>query len=110
MNELLREIVAEEIESVDDERLEMVTVTALECEPDLRHATVFVSTLSSVDDTELLEALEEQRRSVQASIGRQARLKRVPELTFRVDETARSAQRIEDILRDLGPTQPSSDP
>ncbi|MGZ4886952.1 MAG: hypothetical protein ACXVJK_04325, partial [Candidatus Aminicenantales bacterium] len=33
-----------EIERIDDERLDLVTVMTVEVEPDLRHATVYVDT------------------------------------------------------------------
>ena len=34
VNELVREVVAEELERIDDERLELVTVTGVDVEPD----------------------------------------------------------------------------
>ena len=40
LNELVREIVAEEIERIDDERLGFFTVTAVEVDPGLEHAKV----------------------------------------------------------------------
>ena len=44
VKELLHQIVADEIERLDDDRLELVTVMNVEVEPDLRHATVYVDT------------------------------------------------------------------
>jgi ribosome-binding factor A len=108
LNELVREIVADELERLDDDRLELVTVVAVEVEPDLRHATVFFAAglrdpngEEGADDHAVLEALGEVRPRLQAAIGRQARVKRTPELAFRPDEVTRSASRIEEILRDL---------
>ena len=102
LNELIRHIVAEELELIDDERIELATVVAVESEPDLRHAIVYVSSLSGEDsDGEVAEALGDHRKRVQAAIGRQAHFKRVPELEFRPDEVTRGAARIETILRDL---------
>src|SRR5687768_6157310 len=92
LNELVREIVADELERADDDRLELVTVVAVEVEPDLRRAAVYVSSPRGEEaDDEVLEALGEFRRRLQAAIGRQARLKRVPELVFHPDEVSRSA-------------------
>ncbi len=47
VNEVLREVLADELELVagSDSRLELVTVTAVNCEPDLRHATVLLASL-----------------------------------------------------------------
>lgn len=100
LNELVREIVAEEMERIDDERLELVAITSVAVEGDLRHAVVYFDTLAP-DDDEVLEAFADHRKRLQAAIGRQARLKRTPELAFRADEVVRRAQRIEGILREL---------
>ena len=81
LNELLREILAEELERIDDERLELVTITAVDVDTDLRRAVVyFDSLLGEAKDDEVLEALGEPASRLQAAIGRQARLKRTPML------------------------------
>ena len=99
VNEVLREVVAGEIERLSDhdERLQLVTVTAVESEPDLRHATVFLSSLSEAAS----EGLEQQRIRIQAAIGRQVRLKRTPQLAFRSDPAVAGGERVEEILRRL---------
>lgn len=102
LNELVHEIVAEALEREDDDRLELVTVTAAEVEPDLRHATVYVAPLDEQDDEAVLDALGEARVRLQRAVGREARIKRTPELAFRIDDVIRSANRVEEILRGLG--------
>ncbi|HET6953245.1 MAG TPA: 30S ribosome-binding factor RbfA [Acidimicrobiales bacterium] len=103
LNHLVQEIVAEEVERLDDERLGFFTVVGVEVEPDMRRAVVWYTRLSDADDdTELAEALAENRARIQAAIGRQARLKRTPELVFRPDELISQAQRVDEILRDIG--------
>ena len=99
VNEVLREVVAEELERLgdDDPRLGLLTVTAVQSDPDLRQATVLFATLS--DDA--AEALEEVRVRLQAAVGRQVRLKRTPRLSFAADPAVASGQRIEEILRDI---------
>ena len=111
INELLREIVADELERIDDDRLELLTVTGIETEPDLRHARVWYDSLQGEEgDAEVLEALGELRTRLQAAIGRQARLKRVPELQFAPDPAVRSGERIEAVLRDLHRPGGGADP
>ena len=44
----------------------------------------------------------EHRARLQRAIGRQARMKRTPELSFRPDAVIRQAERVEQILRDIG--------
>jgi ribosome-binding factor A len=97
LNELCREIVADELERIDDERLELVTVTHVRVDPDLRHALVEVSALGE-DEDEAIEGLEEHRIRLQRAIGSQARLKRTPELRFRMDEVIERGAHIEGII------------
>ena len=103
LNELLVRILAEEVERIDDDRLGFLTVTAVETDRDLSMARVFV-TSDVDDDDELLEALLELRPRLHRAIGDHARLRRVPPLDFVVDDTVRSADRIEEILRGLAPS------
>ena len=100
MNELVREVVAEELERIDDERLELVTVTGVHVAPDLRRAVVWFTALTDGVD----EVLVEHRVRLQAAIGRQVRMKRTPELAFRRDPAIVTGRRVEDILRALQET------
>jgi len=97
VNRVVHEIVADELERIDDDRLGLTTVTGVEVEPDLRHATVWLSSLSS----ESKEALGQHRVRLQAAIGRQMRMKRTPELHFRADPAIETGQKVDDILRGL---------
>ena len=100
LNRLFQQILAEELELIDDDRLELVTIMSVDCEGDLRHATVYYDTLRGAEDDEaVLEALADARPRLQGAIGRQARVKRTPELLFRPDDVARSAARLEEVLR-----------
>jgi ribosome-binding factor A len=102
LNRLFQEILAEQLELIDDDRLQMVTIMQVDCEADLRHATVYYDTLAGEDDDEqVLEALGEVRHRLQGAIGRQARVKRTPELIFKPDDVARGAARIEEVFRSL---------
>lgn len=104
VNELLREIIAEELREIDDERLELVAITSVVVDGSLQRATVYFDTLTGADmDPTVLEAFGELRRKLQAAVGRQARLKHTPELEFRPDDVERGAERLEGILRDLDP-------
>lgn len=100
VNQVLREVLAEALEGLldKDPRLGMLTITAVRVEPDFRHATVLFSSLPQAAE----EALVEHRVALQASIGRQVRLKRTPQLAFEADPAVASGQRVEDILRGLG--------
>lgn len=97
LNELLRELIAEELERIDDPRLALVTVTGVEVAPDLRHARVWLASVTA----EVSAALAEHRGRLRAAVARQARIKRAPELRFEADPGVAAGTRIEDILRAL---------
>ena len=100
LNELFREILAESLETVDDDRLELITVTSVVVDADLHHATVYYDSWQGEEgDASVLEALDEARPKLKRALGRQARIKRVPELGFKPDPALRAGQRIEEILR-----------
>ncbi|HIG24326.1 MAG TPA: 30S ribosome-binding factor RbfA [Acidimicrobiia bacterium] len=99
LNELLRRILAEELEHIDDDRLILATITGVVTDRDLSQAKVYV--LGNVEDDDLLKAFEDHRKQLQRAIGTQTRLRRVPPLLFTTDEVSRSAGRIETILREI---------
>jgi len=101
LNELLVRILAEEVERLDDDRLGLITITGVETDRDLSRARVFV--IAELPDEELIDLLGEHRARLQRAISERSRLRRVPPLVFVADETVRSADRIEAILRGLNP-------
>jgi ribosome-binding factor A len=99
VNQFLREIVAEEIERLADadERLRLLTVTDVATAADLRHATIFLGSLSD----EAAEALDERRVQIQSAVGKQSRMKRTPKLSFELDPAVTEGARIDEVLRRL---------
>jgi ribosome-binding factor A len=99
VNQVLRQVVADELERLADadERVRMVTVTAVESAPDLRSAVVYVATLGP----DASEALEERRGHLQRLIGSQTTMKRTPRLTFRADPAIAEGSKVEELLRGL---------
>lgn len=102
INELLREVIAEQVGDLKDPRIGFVTVTAVDTAPDLRHATVFYTVLGDEDTfAETHEALEHAAPYLQSIVARQVRIKYIPKIHFRVDETIERAMRINRILHDI---------
>jgi ribosome-binding factor A len=100
VGETLREIIAEDLVRFDDERLEFVTVTGIDVDPELNRAIVFFDSLAGEEgDEEIIEALGEYRVRLQSSIARQIKAKKTPILEFRPDIAIRSSERIDEILR-----------
>lgn len=102
VNQVLRQVVAEELERLADadERLRMVTVTSVDSTSDLRQAKVFLSSLSE----DAAEALDERRVQVQRAVARQTQLKRTPQLSFVQDPAVVAGGRVEDLLRQIRDT------
>ena len=102
VNEAMREVIAEELELLDDDRLELVTVTGVSADPDLRHATVWFSALTGpAGEVAAGEALTEHRVRLQAAVARQLQFRQTPLLQFTADPAITSGLRIEEILRNL---------
>ena len=100
LSEVLREVIADELTRIDDERLEFVTVTSVDVDAELNRGIVFFDSLAGeAGDQAILEVLEEHRRRIQSSIGKQVRAKKTPVLEFRPDEVIRAAERIDEVLR-----------
>lgn len=102
----LDELLREEISSVmrrelDDPRIGFVTITDVEVTPDLSHANVWVSIIGSPDEKrQTMRALSHAMPFVRARLGR-LRLKRIPDLHVKEDETAARGTRLLQILDEL---------
>ncbi len=112
LNEAVLEVVAEELERMNDPRLELVTITGVDVTRDLAYATVYYSTLGATtagasdnfsDDAGV--ALNNAAPHLRSVVGRQLRIRQVPKLTFKVDPGIVSGQRIEEILREIHHTE-----
>lgn len=95
VSEVLREVVATELERIDDEDLGFVTVTGVDVDPEFFRALVFFDHL----EPEQQEILEKLRPRLQRAVAGQVRLKRTPELVFRADPAVEAGERIEGIIR-----------
>jgi len=103
VDELLREeigiLLAKEIA---DPRIGFVTITDVETSPDLRHAKVWVSVIGDQGDrTETLRALQQSMGFVRHELGKRLRIKRIPDLHVRLDDSAERATRVLHLLNEL---------
>lgn len=97
---MLREVIADELTRIDDERLDLVTVTSIDVDPEMNRAIVFYDSMAGeAGDAAIQEALGEHRARIQSSINRQMHARKTPVLSFRPDEVIRAAERIDELLR-----------
>ena len=100
VGETIRRIVASELELIEDDRLDLVSITSVEVDRALHRAVVWFTTLEDDSEEAAAEAFEEFSGVLRAAVGSQARLRHTPRLEFRPDAVVRSAERIEELLRD----------
>ena len=100
ISETVREVVADELMRIDDDRLAFVTVTAVDVDSEMNRGIVFYDSLQgSEGDEQIVEALNEHRKRLQRAIADQVHARRTPILQFKPDETIRAANRIDELLR-----------
>ncbi len=102
LDELLREEISQVVRrEVDDPRIGFVTITDVEVTPDLRHANVWVSVIgSAAEKKQTLRALSHAMPFVRGRLGK-LRLKRIPDLHIKEDDSAERGTRVLAILGDL---------
>lgn len=100
ISETVREVVAEELVRIDDDRLAFVTVTSIDVDSEMNRGIVYYDSLQGVEgDARILEALNENRKRLQSAIAKQIHARRTPILEFRPDDGIRAAARIDEVLR-----------
>jgi ribosome-binding factor A len=108
VSEEFREILAEEIPKLKDPRIGFVTVTGVTVTRDLRIARVFYTTMGDERARRsTAAALSSARGHLRQVIGRQVRMKVLPDLRFENDASQETADRIEQVLRELQDEQGS---
>ncbi|MFQ5889252.1 MAG: 30S ribosome-binding factor RbfA [Gemmatimonadota bacterium] len=109
LNELLRQELSRLIRrEIKDPRVGSVTVTGVRTSVDLMYATVYVRTLGGETPVaDAVRGLERAEGFIRRRLGRELRLRRIPELRFEEDRTIEHARRIETLLGEaLGSTDP----
>lgn len=100
LSETLREVIADELGKIDDDRLGFVTITSVDVDSEMSRGIVFYDSIQGAEgDEPILEALNDHRKRLQSVIADQVRSRRTPVLQFRPDDAIRAAQRIDEVLR-----------
>ena len=90
-------------EELKDPRIGFVTVTDVEVADDLGYAKVYVSVLGNEEQVKKsLEGLNSAVGYVRSEIGKRIRLRHVPEITFKYDQSIEKGAHIAKLLREVG--------
>src|SRR5206468_13033654 len=100
IDELLREEIGVILaRDVQDPRIGFVTVTDVETAPELSTARVWVSVIGQPEERDqTMRALQRAMPFVRHELGSRIRLRRVPALQLRADDTAQRGTRVLQLL------------
>jgi ribosome-binding factor A len=103
IDQLLRQEIGEILaRDVQDPRIGFVTITDVETAPDLSTARVWVSVIGQPEERDrTIRALQRAMPFVRHELGSRIRLRRVPELQLRTDDTAQRGTRVMQLLAEL---------
>lgn len=103
IDEQLRQEIGEILaREVGDPRIGFATITSVDTTRDLSHAQVWVSVIGQPEErAATLAALGRAMPFVRHLLGERLRLRRIPELHLRADETAERGTRILQLIADL---------
>lgn len=97
MAEIVRKVVGEQLRRATPS--DLLTITAVEVSPDLKYATVWISSLgSATNDQQLNELLESHKAQLQKALADYITTKFTPRLSFRFDVAADEANRIQHLI------------
>jgi len=102
VGEEFREVLAEAVPKLKDPRLGFVTVTGVKVAPDLKRAWVYYTCLG--DDGARAgsrAALRSATPHLRAVLGKEVRLKFLPELVFEEDVSDERGRRIDELLAEV---------
>jgi ribosome-binding factor A len=104
LNSLLRQEISDLLQrQVKDPRLnKFISVTSVDIAPDMSYARVFVSRFGSeTEKKETLAALNSAAGYLRHELGDRMKARRIPELSFRLDDTIEKANHVLRIIDKL---------
>ncbi len=112
VNELLKREIAEDLYrnfSMSDFDASALTVTRVECTPDLRDANVFVSIFGHEDERDrMISYLNRHRQEIVRLMVKRVKLKYTPRLHFILDESIEGGDQILSLLAELERENPDA--
>lgn len=114
INALLRREIGEALYHVfagDTINLAAITVTQVDCAPNLRNATVMVSVFGPEEQrTRMISQLSNKAKELQAIINRDLTLKYTPRLTFKLDRSLEKGDHVLGLISMLNDEPEAENP
>lgn len=112
----LRELLKQETSAIlqrdlRDPRVGFVSVTDVELSPDLRYAKIFVSIMGDAETkARTMDGLVSAQGFIRTELARRIRLRHMPEVAFRIDESIERGARVTRLLREVTGPKPDTSP
>ena len=109
--EAIHKIVSELlVKGLKDPRIGFVTITGVKVTDDLGQATIYFSVIGSDEEKKAsVHGLNSGRGFVRTEVGKSLRLRHVPEIIFRYDESIEYGNHIETLLKEIATKDDASD-
>lgn len=89
------------IDGIKDPRISsMISVTDVEVTNDLRYAFVYISVLGG-NEEESLEGLNSARGYIRREVGKDVKLRYVPEVIFKIDDSIERGMYMDELIKNL---------
>ena len=101
--EAIHEMVSELlVKGLKDPRIGFVTITGVKVTDDLHLATVFFTVIGSEEEKDATEkGLNSARGYIRKEMGKNLRMRYVPDIIFKFDESVEYGSRIESLLKEI---------
>ncbi len=105
----LRELFKEETSVIlqrqmKDPRIGFVSVTDVELSADLRHAKIFVSIFGDAEaKARTMQGLASAQGFIRTELARRIRLRHIPQVAFKMDQSIERGARVDELLRKVAP-------
>ncbi|WP_022849796.1 30S ribosome-binding factor RbfA [Limisalsivibrio acetivorans] len=102
VSELLKEEISRIIQfEVKDPKVRSVVVTTIDVSRDLSYAKVFFTTFEKDDKKGILRGLMRSAGFINHRLAKKIRLKKIPKLSFHIDESGEYGEYIDGIIREI---------
>lgn len=98
------------VKGLKDPRIGFVTITGVKVTDDLHLATVYYTVIGSDDEKKATHhGLNSATGYIRKEMGKQLRMRYVPDVVFRFDESVEYGSRIDRLLKEIAPPEGEND-